>query len=68
MEADTLQAVNQGLVKENLGLQHEVVDLNKQIHDMHRMYKALSRGSKKEMEQVRGLFLSKKAQLCGIIN
>lgn len=45
MEIETIQEVNNGLVLENLGLKHKIVDLQNEAKDMKNFMKAIKHGN-----------------------
>ena len=53
---------------EGLSLKHKIVDMKSEMKDLRNYIKTMKSGNKQELENIRMMFLSKKAMLINIIN
>ena len=53
---------------ENIGLKHKIEEINKTNADYKLYVKAMKKGSKEDLDNIKLMFMSKKSQLVEIIN
>ena len=68
MEFEGVFNSNKQLVVENLALQNKIEEQEKQYHDLKLAIKEMKYGNKKDMEDIKLMFLSKKSELVNVIN